>query len=233
MSSIINVYCDESCHLLSDGNNCMVLGSLFVPYEQISAISNGIKEIKSKHGMDIHNELKWVKISNNKIELYQDIIKLFLSTSGLSYRCVVVPDKSLLNHKAFNRSHEKFYYVMYYYCLRFWMHETNSYNIYFDYKEANQQPELLRLRRVLSKASKVSEDRIKTQTIQSYESQLLQLCDLLTGAVAYQNRGLSGSKAKLSILGLLEKSIKRGFRESSPVREEKFNVLIWKPRQGR
>ncbi len=231
MSDIINIYCDESCHLINDGFKSMVLGSLIVPYDKVKPITEKIKSLKLKHGMDVHNELKWTKVSNNKIQLYCDIVDFFLKDPDLKYRCVVVPDKSKLDHERFGRTHDNFYYVMYYYCLRFVMKPENQYNIYFDLKDTHQEEELKRLGDYLISETKVPKPNLKLQPILSYESQFIQLCDLLTGAVSYKNRELSSSLAKTSLVELIISNTNQSLVQTSVVREEKFNVFVWTPRE--
>lgn len=230
MSDILNIYCDESCHLMNDGFNSMVLGSLIIPYDKVKEVSEKIKCYKVLHGMDVHNELKWTKVSNNKIEFYMDIINLFFSDKDIRFRCVVVPDKSKLKHDIFGRTHDNFYYVMYYYGLKFVLNPKNKYNIYFDYKDTCQYDELRKLKTYLQKDTSIPESSLKLQPVLSFESQLIQLCDLLTGAVSYRNRGLCESDAKTSIVEMIEKETKQSLSKISLVKEEKFNVFVWTPR---
>jgi hypothetical protein len=211
----------------------MVLGSLIIPYEKVKEISEKIKGVKLLHGMDAHNELKWTKVSNNKIDLYRDIVKLFLSDNDIRFRCVVVPVKSKLNHDQYFRTHDNFYYVMYYYGLKFVIDNGLKYNIYFDYKDTNQSQELDTLKGFLHRNCDIPISNLKLQSILSYESQLMQLSDLLTGIVSYKNRGLSSSKAKTELVGLIIDSTGQTLTGSSLVRENKFNVFVWTPQKCR
>jgi hypothetical protein len=222
-----NFYCDESCHLLNDTHKSMVLGSLIIPYERVKSISNDIKNIKTKHGVNEHTELKWVKISPARLALYLELIAYFLDNDNLRFRCIVVPDKSLLRHEKFQRSHDDFYYVLYYLGLKFVMNSKDQYNIYFDRKDDNQSKQLERLSRYLSSRIPISPKQMKMQLILSHESQLMQLSDILTGAVSYKNRDIETSDAKLSIIQALEKRLKTQLDISSPVRAEKLNVFCW------
>lgn len=231
MSDIINIYCDESCHLINDGFKSMVLGSLIVPHHKVKSISEMIKFCKVVHGMDVHNELKWTKVSNNHVKLYQNIIKLFLNDPDIRFRCVVVPDKSKLDHEKFGRTHDNFYYVMYYYGLKFVINPENRYNIYFDYKDTKQNEELRKLKTVLCHDSKIPLSSLKLQTVLSFESQLIQLCDLLTGIVSYRNRDLFSSEAKNSLVKMVMSETNQSLNRISPVKEKKFNVFVWEPKE--
>jgi hypothetical protein len=70
MSTIYNVYCDESCHLENDGQKIMVLGAVWCPLEQVRKISEEIREIKIKHQLSPKFEIKWTKVSPAKQAFY-------------------------------------------------------------------------------------------------------------------------------------------------------------------
>jgi hypothetical protein len=73
----------------------------------------------------------------------------------------------------------------------------------------------------------------RVQQIRSHESPILQITDLLIGAVSYQNRGLRGSEAKLQLID----DLKEGLGEQVLVRSSafgatKFNLFRWEPNGG-
>jgi hypothetical protein len=70
----------------------------------------------------------------------------------------------------------------------------------------------------------------RIQTIRSHESELLQVADLLIGAVSYANRGLSGMAAKAALVARLEEANGRALTISTPLGRTKFNVFLWTPR---
>ena len=47
---VINIYCDESCHLENDKHTSMVLGGVSCPISKVRDISVKIKELKEKYG---------------------------------------------------------------------------------------------------------------------------------------------------------------------------------------
>lgn len=230
MSETFNIYCDESCHLLNDGQKAMVLGSLMAPYEKVKEIADFIKTLKMRYKMDVHNELKWVKISPNKVELYLELIDYFLENVDIKFRCIVVADKSQLQHTRYGRSHDDFYYVLYYLSLKFVLDKQVRYNIYFDYKDKNQTNQLVKLKSFLHNKVGLPGDSLKLQIVQSHESQLIQLADILTGAVSYKSRGITTSEAKLQIIEKIESKMQKNLDATSLVREEKFNIFRWTPK---
>ena len=51
MSKIINIYCDESCHLQDTGNDpVMVLGGVYCESDQVKIVSEKIRTIKKTMG---------------------------------------------------------------------------------------------------------------------------------------------------------------------------------------
>lgn len=82
MSKIYNLYCDESCHLQYDGNDIMVIGTVYCEKKYSYEINNDIRKIKEKYGISLSNETKWNKVHQNKIDYYIELIKYFLITTN-------------------------------------------------------------------------------------------------------------------------------------------------------
>ena len=70
MADYINIYCDESCHLENDGINVMGLGGVWCKENKIREISQRIKDIKIRNGVNPNSEVKWTKVSPAKEQLY-------------------------------------------------------------------------------------------------------------------------------------------------------------------
>ena len=95
---MINIYCDESCHLEVSSKNrenqkSMVLGGITCPEGAKKEILNDIRDIKVKHGLSRFGEFKWTKVSNNKIEFYKELVRYFFSNNNLKFRGLVFKDK--------------------------------------------------------------------------------------------------------------------------------------------
>ena len=108
---VINIYCDESCHLECDEQNAMVIGGISCPDFYRHVVYKEIERLKRKHQIPSYVEIKWTKVSPSKIEFYKDLIKYFFDNDLLHYRAVVIPDKKQLNHLKFSQTHDDFYYV--------------------------------------------------------------------------------------------------------------------------
>ncbi len=64
----------------------------------------------------------------------------------------------------------------------------------------------------------------------SKESRLMQINDLLMGLVAYKNKDLSANKAKLYLAGELEEYFKIDFEETNY--NDRFNIFHWDGRNS-
>ena len=66
------------------------------------------------------------------------------------------------------------------------------------------------------------------QQVRSQESELLQLADVLTGALAYANRSLTESQAKLAVVKQLSSQLGSNvLSRTSAFTANKFNLLVW------
>lgn len=225
-------FCDESCHMQHDGAEVMVLGTLFCPADQLESVVRTIKYLRHQHNS--HNEIKWTKLISKQEAFYKALVD-YLFVSPLRFKSTVVQEKSKLNHALFNQdSHNDFYYKMFYYTLRDFLQDGNSYRIYLDYMDTHGGEKITQLKKVLVNDcyGKGKDIQIEAQTIRSYESQVMQLCDLLIGAVAYKNRSdiPKTSKIKNSIVAYVEQKFGACLNKTTPPWEEKFNLFLFQPR---
>jgi len=226
-----NIYCDESCHLMSDSNgNVMVLGAITIPKHKRIEIFNRIREIKTKHGFGLDFEIKWHKVSNSKVDFYLELVDYFFDNEDLNYRSLIVPDKSALNHEHFNQNHDDFYYKMYFDLLKVILYPDRAYNIYIDIKDTRGQEKVVKLKEVLRNKHYDYQNQIikEVQQVHSHEVQILQITDLLTGAISYLHRGLETNTGKLKIIERIKQRSGYSLLKSTLYREEKMNIFIWK-----
>lgn len=232
---LINIYCDESCHLENDRERVMVLGGAYCDSSEIRRISNAVRGIKDRHNISPEFEIKWTKVSNGALPFYRELIAFFLNDTSLRFRGVLVPDKSILNHDEYDQTHDDWYYKMYYLMLRYVFSAPHSYNVYLDIKDTRGSDKVRHMHEVLCNSIHDFDHQTihRVQQIRSHESPILQLADLLIGAVAYQSRGLQGSNAKLQLIQDLK--IRLGdniLTRSSSFGATKFNLFRWEANGG-
>lgn len=224
---IINIYCDESCHLVYDSSSKMMgIAGIVCPKTKLKEITHKINEIKLQHKISSKTELKWTKISNRTQQLYLDLVKLFFDTKYLKFRIVVV-DKSKIKNQD-----DDFYGKICYLLLTNLvnMHAINS--IYLDKKDTrggNRVKILHSCLRKLKREYDYGSAKIKNvQNIQSHEVALMQILDIMLGAVIYNARGLSKMKAKMAVVELIKHQTGLTLTKKTLKTEHKFNVLFFK-----
>lgn len=221
----LNIYCDESCHLEHDSQKVMVLGAISCPKTMVRATSIQIKKLLIKHNLDEHYEAKWVKVSKTKLDFYKDLILLFYENPNLNFRSIIVPDKSRLKHEDFHQTHDTFYYKMYYELLRKFIGK-NCYDIYLDIKDTNGNKKIEFLRNIIIRKFPQCQN-VKIQIVKSHEVRIMQITDVLIGAIAYINRDLSTSDPKLELIHFLQETTKLKFRGTTSFNRQKINNLFW------
>lgn len=244
MRRTINIYCDESCHLQNDQQSIMAFGAVYCPIEKKNEIFERLFSFKEKHHLipkykknpednRTSYELKWNKVSNSKLEYYKDVINYFFDDDDLQFRVLIVSDKAAIDYQKFNHTHDTFYYKMYFGMLKAILNPEYSHHIYIDIKDTRSREKVHKLEQVLrtDKYDYSKEIIKKVQQVRSHEVEVLQLTDLLTGAVAYVNRGFNKSKAKNELINLIRHRSKYTLTKSTLLKERKFNIFIWEPQK--
>lgn len=229
MPETFNIYCDESCHLEHDRQPVMVLGATWCPLEFSREAATRIREIKEKHGFNPGAELKWTKISPSNLPLYMDILDFFFDTDHLSFRALVA-DKTNLTHSHFHQTHDDWYYKMYFDMLKWILQPHSSFRIYMDIKDTQSATKVRKLHEVLANnLYDFSRDIVeRVQTVRSQEVELLQLADILIGAVSSANRGTVASEAKQAVIERTRRRSKYSLTRSTLLQEKKFNLFHWR-----
>ncbi len=229
-----NIYCDESCHIQHDGNDIMVIGGVFCPKNNVKRVNKEIRKIKEKHGI-IKSEIKWHKVSNNKFDFYCELIDYFFSNDELRFRCVIAPEKKRLNLKCFSLSYDDWYYRIYYLLLKEIVGVDAEYYIYMDIKDTNGGSKIKKLKIVLNNMLYAFyNDVVKNiQLVRSDEIEIIQLSDVLIGAVSYVNRNLNNNdNAKSKIIDLIMEKTGQSLKYTTmpKVFHNKFDIFRWRPK---
>lgn len=230
---IYNLYCDESCHLQRDGQPVMVLGAMQVPLDMVPVVSSALRDLKAQYGMSRSFEAKWTKVSPSRVDFYQALIEYFFEQPDLRFRAIVANDKQKLQHESFEQDHDTWYHKMYFEMLRFLITPAHRYRIYIDIKDTRGGAKARTLHNVLGRNIHDFRHEIveRVQILRSDEVEVLQLADLLVGAVSYANRGQEASAAKRQLVTFIEARSGRRLTMSSPLAAMKVNVFQWHPQE--
>lgn len=225
-----NIYCDESCHLEHDNEKAMTLGAIRCPKVDRKRVCRTIRYMKKVNGIHPNCEVKWTKLSPAKVEFYKSLINYFFEEETLMFRAVVV-NKDNINYNKYNFTPDQFYYRVYYQLLAFIVLPKCKNYIYLDIKDTRSAKKVRELHDCLANGQYDFDKKYikNVQTMNSKESELIQLADILIGAIGYINRGLynskHSSKAKNEIIELLIEKSGYNLTASTLPTEDKFNIF--------
>jgi hypothetical protein len=228
-----NIYCDESCHLPHDNSDLMVIGGISCPKDKAAFINKAIRDIKENNGVYKFAEIKWTKVSESKYKMYEQLVDLFFDNAFLNFRAVVALDKPHLDYERFHLTHDDWYQRIYYLTLREMMFVDSTYHVYIDIKDTKGADKINTLKDVLNNVLDYFYDETvqSIQLARSDQIQIMQLADLLIGAVSYANRHLDSNPAKVRLINHIEEKTFRSLTKTSPRADYRFNVFHWRPRE--
>lgn len=234
MPEVYNIYCDESCHLEHDGIPVMVLGAVWCKAAVVRQVNQRLGEIKLRHGVPAGVEIKWSKLSLAKRQLYLDLVDYFFDDDDLHFRGILIADKTHLDHAAFDQTHDGWYYKMCFRMIEPIIDPRQRYRVYLDIKDTRSEEKRSKLEEVLRNARYDRHGRIieRVQQVRSHETAVMQLTDLLIGAIAYHNRGLRTNTAKLEVIQRVQERSGWMLDKTTWLREPKLSLLRWQGRVG-
>ena len=231
--AIYNIYCDESRHTSDPSQHFIVIGALQCLREDKQRVVHRIHNLMAMNA--IKTEFGWKKVSPNKENFYRDIIQLFIEEEGLTFRCIVI-DRRKLNHEHWNGGDKELgFYKLYYQLLVHWLQPRDTYHIYLDWQQNSSSTRFEDLRQIL--IHKLN-GRAKISCLEPVESDtqpLIQLSDLIIGAVGYSWNSLNlkenSSELKKELVNTLASSLnKPDLNFCSLKNDRQFNIFNW---QGR
>jgi len=196
MSKTFNLYCDESTHLENDHQPYMLIAYVGTAYNQLKQHKKAISELKKKH--NFKGEIKWSNVSNAKHLFYNELIEYFFATD-LFFRAIIIRKEQIKNNQT-GDTFDDFYFKMYYQLLHHKVNMENTYNIYIDIKDTRSHKKIKKLRDIIKYNASIR----NLQAIHSYESSLMQLADLIMGAINYRLRGYNKVIAKNNLIEKIE-----------------------------
>ncbi len=227
---VLNIYCDETTHLLNDRIPTMVLGALTCPKGEIPRVTRDILAIKAAHSIPASTEAKWTRVSPGQVTFYEHLLGYFFDEPCLDFRAVIIPDKSILRHAEFHQDHDDWYYKMYYVLLKALMRRSHFYHIYLDTKDTRSAAKIAKLHEVLANSHELDGAAVESvKSVRSHEVQLFQILDLLLGAVNYTNRKLSSSGAKTRLVDYVKERSGLTLEVNTSPTRRKVNILRWTP----
>jgi hypothetical protein len=110
----------------------------------------------------------------------------------------------------------------------------HRYRIYLDVKDTRGGPKTRKLHEVLANSLYDLDHECieRVQQVRSHESDLLQLADLLIGALTYANRGLTSSAKVAIVERLCSRLGQQALTRTSTFAAVKFNILVWRAQEA-
>ena len=227
-----HIYCDESSTVK---RKYMLIGGLWLPSQIEREIRNSLLDVKNNYG--IQHELKWTKVSKTYFDIYRDFVNVFFDFQDLVFKCIII-DTSILDYQNYHNGDKELGFYKFYFFLISRNLIPNSKHYLFTDSIDNREPNRLSdLKRIINNWYKKNCDPdwaplINIEPKDSKKDELIQLVDILLGAVAFSwnQDGTSQGKTLLvkqitSNLGLNTKTL----HFVTPKRFQKFNIWKWNP----
>jgi hypothetical protein len=223
----IEIYCDESNQQLlgstkPTGKRFFLIGGIWLPASKRNEYKEAINSIRQEE--HCFGEAKWKTVSPSKLSFYLKLMDFFFRQEyDLRFRCIVVDTQRINLQKYHEADKELGYYKFCYQLLKNWIEDFNSYSIFLDCKTIRDPHRLAALRSYLRAANLFAEIK-NIQALPSNDLVLLQLTDVLLGAISAKfNRSVT-SEAKLAVIDRIEQHLKHQIMPTS-LGVRKFNVF--------
>jgi hypothetical protein len=228
------IYCDESQQELLAGDaerrrgKRVVIGGLWIKADSRTQLKEAIKQLREQH--QLRGEFKWTRVSPSRQAFYCELVDLFFSAEYARFRALVLPAEELDAVQFHMGDAELMFYKFYYQLLHHWILDSNTYRVFVDTKTNRVGGRLRKLQEVLSSANRLSIIE-HVQALPSEEVDLLQLTDVLIGAVSYRFHRRTSSSAKTAVVERVEEHIRHRIG-CTGCGEKKLNVFCWQSGGG-
>lgn len=217
------VYCDESRHTPGPQNPYWAIGSLWLPRAKQRAWTAQIRALLATH--HLRGEVKWSKTSRVALPGYQALIEAFVADPDLRFRAIVV-DHQVFDAQRHGGDRELGFYKLYYEMLEKWVKPQQRYLFLLDHQTVSEVGRFAMLRTVLDRSVRGRAWVDDLTVVDSQETPLVQLADLLTGAVAAAWCGVKPDSPKAALIAAIERAVGHPLTRPSPGPGlEKLNIF--------
>ena len=241
LDQIHDIYVDESSQTK---NRYLLLGGIIIPKAIVPAATERLQAARLPELP--HGEMKWGKVSKSKLPAYMRFIDCFFDAPEFAksdFHCLVV-DTHAIDNQSYNAGSKEigFNKEIYQLATKFAkLYRTGVFHLYPDFRETNQKPE--DLRNILNHGRHKNRDGRdwpfrRCQFRDSSTVRLLQLVDIMLGAVAYgKNEHYKQPDASQPKLELARHIMRRaGIKDLSVDTTRAGKFTIWhrklRPRAG-
>ncbi len=233
MKNTINMYMDESCHTKHDKTNVMSLVTVYTIKNNVILFDREIENIKNKY--KIGGEVKWNKVSPANINFYKEIISLlsgYAKENKIRVRALLISADKTKIRSEYSAWYYKMVYLLFEKIIYRDFNENDKYdtfNLFLDKKDSDSSKESIKTARYLS--NKIfNQKTVNGMAVDSKEHYLIQIADIISGALTYKKRALNTSQAKLDLISHIEKEFSLNLNQTTTLKKLDFNLLVWTDR---
>jgi hypothetical protein len=236
---LLHVYCDES---RQTQDRYMVFGGIIVRARAALAFDQAMALWRNAQNM--HAELKWVKVSDQKLAEYKSLVDLFFLLAGkneLHFKSVVF-DTAQIDYETYHYGDKELGYYKFFY--QFLLHSFGPYAVerggrmlVFMDRRTTKYPLstfCTVLNRGIRKRYECVRDVVRNvQAVDSKTCNLMQIADVLMGAVGYQNNDYQirpgARKAKIELADYIaRKANLLSLKQNTPRRMRHFGIWLFR-----
>jgi hypothetical protein len=182
--------------------------------------------VQLRERLGLRGEVKWRKTSRKRLEDYKQLVDFFFASADLSFRSIVVEQARIRMNELHGADRELAFYKFYYEMLEKWLRPGCDYLILLDRKKNRGADRCTTLRLFLERRLRGKGWIHDLTIIDSRQTPLAQLCDLLAGAVAASYNGLAQGSAKAELAEYVARSAGlTTLRVGTSLTAEKLNIF--------
>lgn len=225
-----------------------VVGGICIHKNSISEVHDAIREYRKTANMNA--ELKWTKITNQKVEEYQELVDYFfaLNSTNRAHFYAIIFDSHQWDHKSYNASDadvglSKLYYQLTLHRFVKTCGRDPGHTLAICVDHRNSSTSLIDLKNMINAGARKSLgiDHYPVKQLVPFDSKkddILQLNDVILGAVCAARNGKhllpATRKAKREIAAsVLKKSGLDSYEQDTPRDNFRFSIWNMKPRPRR
>lgn len=188
---MFQIYVDESCQ---NAHAYLVLGCLVADAKRVHTVKKALEDVRSAH--NTFGEVKWQKVSRSKLDFYKAYVDVFFDMAAtdvlhfhtLVLQCNTIDDDQFNNGDSDIGFNKLIYQLLLHRCGRRY---EGPRHVFLDRRPSPTPPDSIRpiLNASMSKNGDDSEPFKRLTFVDSRESFLIQLVDVLIGAIGYRKNG--------------------------------------------
>ena len=223
-----NIYCDEAS---TTNARYMLIGGLWSPQDSEAAVRDVLTQVRVQHRL--RAEMKWTKVSQTMLPAYEDFVDVFFAAPRLAFKCIVL-DTHIVDYKTFHGGDEELgFYKFYYQLISRNLLPDNLYWLFNDERKNRKPYRLAALKIIVNRwwmrRAEVEPLR-NVEARRSHDEDMIQLADILLGAIAYAWNEQRGSPAKLALMAHIAQRLGwPTLRVATRPASAKVNIWKWQP----